>query len=67
MEVGNEVGAQYLKVMFGGGDSGLYRFVVRSIANGRFDTSNANLETIGKVTSFSPTSGSVHGGTLITI
>jgi hypothetical protein len=67
MEVGNDVGAQYLKVMFGGSESGLYRFIVRSKSFGRFDTSSITLETIGKVTSFSPNSGSIHGGTLITI
>lgn len=40
---------------------------VTSATFGSLDSTDVVLQTIGKVTSFSPKSGSVHGGTLITI
>lgn len=58
---------QYLKIKFGGADSGLYSLSVRSLTYGRVNTDSVTLQTIGTVTSFTPKSGSAYGGTLITI
>ena len=67
VEVGNDSGNQYIKVKFGGSESGLYNVFVRSRAYGRFDTTGITLKLIGVVTDYNPKQGSVHGGTLITI
>lgn len=67
VEVGAIDSDQYIKVKFGGADSGFYGLIVRSKMYGRFDTTGMTLEAVGRVTSFSPTQGSIHGGTLITI
>lgn len=57
----------YIKAKFGGSDSGIYQLKVRSRNYGNLDTTGITLKTIGKVTDFNPKSGSVHGGTLITV
>ena len=67
VEVGNDSGNQYIKVKFGGSESGIYNVFVRSKAYGRFDTTGITLKLIGVVTDYNPKQGSVHGGTLITI
>ena len=67
VEVGTTSTGHYIKTKFGGSDSGIYQLVVRSRTYGNFDTTGITLTTIGKVTDFNPKSGSVHGGTLITI
>jgi hypothetical protein len=67
IEVGNDSGNQYIKVKFGGSESGLYDVFVRAKSYGRFDSTGVTLRTIGVVTSFSPNQGSLFGGTLITV
>jgi len=67
IEVGNESGKKYIKVKFGGSESGLYDVQVRAKSYGRFDCSGVVLRTIGVVTAFSPSQGSLHGGTLVTV
>lgn len=67
VEVGVDGTDQYLKVKFGGSESDVYDLRVKSRAYGNFDTSGVTLTTIGKVTDYNPKSGSVHGGTLITV
>lgn len=67
IEVGNESGNKYIKVKFGGSESGLYNVFVRAKSYGSFDTTGITLKTIGVVTSFSPNQGSLFGGTLITV
>ena len=67
IEVGNNNGNQYLKVKFGGADSGLYNVFVTSLSYGSFNSTGIVLQSIGTVTSFSPQQGSYNGGTLITI
>jgi len=67
VEVGVDGADQYLKVKFGGSESNVYDLRVKSRAYGNFDTTGVTLTTIGTVTDFNPKSGSVHGGTLITV
>ena len=67
IEVGNGSGEKYVKVKFGGSESGIYNLFVTSRAFGRFDTRGITLTLIGKMTDFNPKRGSIHGGTLITI
>ena len=67
IEISNTAGNKFIKVKYGGAYSGLYDVVVTSIAKGNFDTSSLRFEAVGKVTAFSPSSGSINGGTLITI
>lgn len=67
IEVGNNPGDKYIKVKFGGSESGVYNLFVTSKAYGRFDSRGMTLTLIGKVTDFNPKRGSIHGGTLITI
>jgi IPT/TIG domain len=55
------------KVRYGGAFSGLYNVSVASIQYGNFDTSSLNFRAIGVVSDFQPRSGSVNGGTLITV
>ena len=54
-------------VKFGGANSGIYSLAVVSAANGLFNTAGVVLTTVGTITSFSPTTGSVYGGQLLTI
>lgn len=67
IEVGNESGNQYIKVKFGGQESGVYDIYVSSRTFGRFDSDGITLTLVGKVTDFHPKRGSIHGGTLVTI
>jgi hypothetical protein len=67
VEIGVNGTDQYMKVKFGGSDSGLYNIIVKSRSYGNFDTTGITLQTVGNVTDFYPKTGSVHGGTLITV
>ena len=67
VEVGTTSTGHYIKAKFGGSESAIYQLIVRSRAYGNFDTTGITLTTIGKVTDYNPKSGSIHGGTLITI
>lgn len=56
-----------ITVKYGGAYSGIYDLEVHSLANGNIDTSTVSFEAIAQYSSFSPTSGSIYGGTLLTI
>lgn len=51
-----------ITVKFGGANSGTYKVLVISAADGAFDTTGVILTTIGTITSFSPNVGSIYGG-----
>jgi len=55
------------KVRYGGAYSDLYKVIVTSKQYGNIDSSSLTFRAIGIVTDFQPRSGSVNGGTLITI
>jgi len=67
VEVGQDGDVQFIKVKFGGSESDIYDLKVKSRTFGNFDTTGVTLTTIGIVTDYNPKSGSVHGGTLITV
>lgn len=57
-------------VKFNGAPAGTYTFAVTSSSAsryGRIDTTGISLKTSSTITGISPTSGSVYGGTLLTI
>jgi hypothetical protein len=56
-----------ISVMFGGAYSGDYRISVRHRVFGLLDTTGLTFIVGANVTSISPTSGSIYGGTLVTI
>ena len=56
-----------ITLKYGGAYSGIYKVEVYSKRYGLFDTSNITFEAIGEVTSIYPNSGSLYGGTVITI
>lgn len=47
-------GTQYLKIKFGGSESGVYDVFVRSLSYGNFDSTGVTLKLIGAVTDFNP-------------
>lgn len=55
-----------IKARFGGAWSGKYTVNVVSATQGKF-SSSVELDVSGSVTSFTPTQGSVHGGTIVTL
>jgi hypothetical protein len=59
--------AKSLTIKFPGAESGLYYLQVSSVQHGRLDTDALVLDVHGTVTSISPLTGSVYGGTLVTI
>jgi len=59
--------AKTIKIKFPGADSGVYHVQVSSTQVGRIDQNPLVLTVEGRVTAFSPASGSALGGTLITI
>jgi len=54
-------------VKFPGARSGNYTIIVKSNDHGIIDTDAFNLTVTGLITGFSPSSGSIYGGTIITI
>jgi hypothetical protein len=56
-----------LTCMFGGAWSGLYQISIRHKEFGLLDTKGLVFTVGSNVTSYSPTSGSIYGGTLLTI
>jgi len=56
-----------LTVRYGGANSNVYSLKVHSSSYGDIDTTGITFEAVGKVTALSPTSGSINGGTLLTI
>lgn len=59
--------AKTIKIKFPGAESGNYYVQVNSANIGRIDKTPLSLEVIGKMTEFSPKTGSFLGGTLMTI
>ena len=59
--------AKTIKIKFPGAESGNYYVQVNSANIGRIDKTPLSLEVIGKITEFSPKTGSFLGGTLVTI
>jgi hypothetical protein len=64
--------AKTLKCMFGGADTGgtkeaNFQISIRHKTYGLLDTTGMILKVGAKVTSFTPTTGSIYGGTLLTI
>ena len=49
-------------IKFGGAPSGTYSLEVSSATNGLFSTAGVILTTLGAITSYSPSTGSVYGG-----
>ena len=56
-----------IRIKFPGAESGNYYVQIESASIGRIDKTPLSLEVIGKITGISPTYGSIHGGTLVTI
>jgi hypothetical protein len=56
-----------LTVMFGGAWSGDYQINIRHSQYGLLDTTALRFTVGANVTSISPSTGSIHGGTLVTI
>jgi hypothetical protein len=56
-----------ISIKFPGAESGYYVLKVETEAEGMFDYSNLQVQTVGEVTGLSPSSGSASGGTLLTI
>ena len=56
-----------VEVMFGGAWSGEYRVDIRHSSYGLIDTTGLVFTVGSEVTNVSPTSGSIYGGTLLTI
>ena len=54
-------------IKYNGIPSGTYNILLSSFVNGRFDTSAVTFTSVGIITDYSPNSGSIYGGTLITI
>jgi hypothetical protein len=52
---------------FQGAESGSYKINLRHATYGLIDTTGLTLDVNSYVTSFSPSTGSIYGGTLITI
>ena len=59
--------AKTITTMFSGAKSGLFQMSVRSKTYGKIDTTNVKLDVKATVTSWSPKTGSIYGGTLLTI
>jgi len=53
--------------MFGGAYSGQFNVHIRHSAYGLVETAGLVLDVSGNITSYTPTSGSIYGGTLLTI
>ena len=65
--VGVDDGAKTLTVLFGGAYSGDFQVAIRHSVYGLVDTEGMILHVGASVTSYSPTTGSIYGGTLLTI
>lgn len=65
IDVDNEL--KTITVRYGGAYSGVYDLSVQSDTYGEILTDGITFEAVGTITDFYPTSGSIYGGTLITI
>lgn len=59
--------AKQITCMFGGAWSGLFDILIRHKHFGRIQTKDLVLDVSAKVSSYTPKSGSIYGGTLLTI
>jgi hypothetical protein len=59
--------AKTIRAMFGGAYSGMFQMSIRHKSYGLLDTEGMILDVSSKVTRVTPLSGSIYGGTLITI
>lgn len=59
--------AKTIRVMFGGARTGMYQVTIRHKNYGLLDTTGMVLDVSSKVTEISPNTGSINGGTLVTI
>ena len=59
--------AQTMIVKYNGIEAGVYDVYVTSLNHGRFNTTGITFTSIGIIENYYPQSGSIHGGTLITI
>ena len=59
--------AKTITVKYGGAYSGNYGLVIKSILNGNIDTNATQLHVVFEITSFEPLTGSIFGGTAITV
>jgi hypothetical protein len=59
--------AKTIRAMFGGAYSGMFQMSIRHKAYGLLDTQGMILDVSSKVSKVTPTVGSIHGGTLVTI
>jgi len=69
-EVNNEVNNTHNKsisIRFPGAVSGEYQLNVSTTTEGRFDSSNLKITTVGEILDIQPRTGSAQGGTNITI
>lgn len=56
-----------ITVKYGGTYSGTYDLVIKSTLNGNIDTTATQLKAVFEITGFTPTSGSIFGGSKITV
>jgi len=59
--------AKTLTALFGGAESGSFQMSIRHKDYGLVKTEGLILDVSSSVTSFTPTTGSIYGGTLLTI
>jgi hypothetical protein len=59
--------AKTITCKFGGAESGTFRILIRHSATGIIESDGLMLDVNAYVDSYSPTSGSIYGGTLLTI
>jgi hypothetical protein len=59
--------AKTLITKFGGAESGSYQISIRHTIDGLIDTEGLILDVNSYMTSYSPMTGSIYGGTLLTI
>ena len=62
-----DTSAKTITVKYGGAYSGTYDLLIKSKTNGNIDTSATPLKVVFEIKSFTPTSGSIFGGTKLTI
>ena len=59
--------AKTITVKYGGAYSGTYDLLIKSVTNGNVDTTASPLTVVFEILEFSPTTGSIFGGTVLTI
>ena len=65
--IGVDTTAKTVTVKYGGAYSGTYDLLVKSKTNGNIDTSGTPLKVVFEITKIEPTSGSIFGGSKLTI